>query len=161
MGKKPPYLLVEWGIALVGIGIAVFGVYFYIMGTRLVEPVHEGDLSNFEVERLGFFRDRINVLLTVTTLFLGGGGTFLVTASKPKQRRWALTVIVSAGISLLYGYLAYQTASWMLDRGFFNLAATEIVTPARAQIIALVVALAALVRSFFLAAKEHDELSGS
>lgn len=133
--------------------------YFYLQRAPMVED-RLTDLSTLQQGQLDLFQQRVSMLLTISTLVIGGAGALLLhfhekNAGSLAQHRLAILSILAAGFSVFAGYLAYDTAIWMLRSGFFNLQTLALRLPSDGQLWMSAIAIILLVVCF-LSASQSD-----
>jgi len=114
-----------WIATAVLVAALLIGGYLYLDKSFLVEDAVT-DLNNLQQGQLNLYQQRISVLLTVSTLVIGGAGALLVHFNESStgtitERRIALLALIAAGLSVFLGYMATDAAIWMLRNRFFNL----------------------------------------
>lgn len=123
-------------VAIVTVSILAVS-YFYVQKASLVEEIIE--LTRLQELQVQLLTQRVSVLLTVATLVLGGAGALVLhfwetrTFSLKHQRLAALSLL-SGGLSIFFGYIAFDSAIWMLSAGFFNLGTTPVRVPSLLQL---------------------------
>jgi len=125
------------------IGVAIFlivvvaGTILYVQRVPLAEEVVE--VTPRHEQQLALFTQRVSVLLTVATLIVGGALALLLHFWEAKVQslaalRWATLCLLAAGLSIYFGYMAFDAAIWMLGARFFNLETTALRVPSLLQL---------------------------
>lgn len=146
-----------WIAVLLPVAVALVAAYFYVIRAPMVED-RIAQLSSLQEQQLQLFQGRVGVLLTVTTLVIGGAGALLLHfyeagSGSVAQQRWAFLTLVTAGLSVFSGYLTYDAAIWMLRSKFFNLETVALRVPSQIQLWTSGLAVVFLVSSFLCASK--------
>jgi len=92
--------------------------------------VYVDTLSASQAKQLDAFLEMNRLVTTLGTGLLGAIGFLLANgrnAGSPARELWAaIASAICVGVSLLSGYVVYQSILWMLESGFFNLNNPEI-----------------------------------
>ena len=146
-----------WSAVLLTAAAILIVGYVYLQRAPMVED-RLTDLTTLQQGQLDLFQQRVSVLLTISTLVIGGAGALLLhfhekSAGSVAQHRLANLSILAAGLSALAGYLAYDAAIWMLRSGFFNLQTLALKLPSDGQLWMSAIAVLLLVLCFLSASK--------
>lgn len=141
-----------WITIVVAIAAVAVGVLVMTTRASLVEEA-VSTLTPLQEQQLELFRDRSSVLLTFGTLIVGGAGALLihfreVQNASVAQQRWALVSLILGGLSIYFGYVAFDASMWMLESSFFNLSTIPVRIPSAAQVYTAIGALLCLVIGF-------------
>ena len=131
-------------IGTVAIALAAWQVQRYVAGQYILEPLVES-LNQLQEKELQAFLDMNRLLTTLGTTMLGALG-FLLASGRSDQRglsvRWpALASGAFAGLSVFFGYIAYEGILYMLKNQFFDLNAPVILWPHRAHFYTLLLSV--------------------
>jgi hypothetical protein len=132
--------------------LVLFAAYIHIQRASLVEERIQA-LTALQERQLELFQGRAAVLLTITTLVIGGAGALLLHfhehgSGSILQQRFAVVALLAGGVSALNGYFAYDAAIWMLRSQFFNLDTNAVRVPTLGQLWASGAAVVSLVVCF-------------
>jgi len=137
-------------VALIVLAALAFSVWYY---SKL--PVVESrieSLTQLQEQQLSLYSQRVGVLLTLATLVLGAAGAILWHSwdKRPSRlmQRLAVLSLVSSGLSVWFGYFAFDAAIWMLRAEFFNLGSNAVRLPSTLQLISSAISVAMLILAF-------------
>jgi len=107
-------------------------------------------LSKLQEKQLDIFVDMNKLLITLSTVSLGGIGVFIFNRYKSQELPWyqikrVVFAWIFCGLSLYCGVLTNERLVWMLQTGFFDLTNPRIIWVYRSQFWSLAIAI------FFLA----------
>ncbi len=136
--------------------ILVFS-FVYIERAPLVEA-RVTELNTLQQRQLDLFQQRVAVLLTISTLVIGGAGALLLhfherSSGSRTQHRLAILAVLAASVSAFVGYLTYDSAIWMLRSEFFNLETLALRLFSEGQLWTSAIAVLCLVFCFLSASK--------
>ena len=150
-----------WIVLVSATALGFFAAYVHIQRSSLVEE-RIATLTSLQERQLELFEGRAAVLLTITTLVIGGAGALLLhfhehDSGSLLQQRLAVVALLAGGVSALNGYFAYDAAIWMLRTGFFNLDTEAVRFPTLAQLWASGASVASLVVCFLSSKQSGGE----
>jgi hypothetical protein len=135
------------------VAVLVVSSYLYVGQAPIIEERLQ-NLTDFQLQQLEFFRQQMNLLITIATLIIGGVGAlifhFYRTSATIAQQRWALVSCLLAGLSLYFGYVTYDATLWMLEGPFFNLSNIVIRVPSILQVATSAVSILCFVICFLI-----------
>jgi len=105
----------------------------------LVVPQPEKEVAReFKTKGLEMWAEMNKLLIGIATVTIGAVGGFMLNRDKtaplsPPQMRRAAASWLFCALSIYFGYLSYQQASWMLNYGIFDPLCARLWWPARAQ----------------------------
>jgi hypothetical protein len=105
----------------------------------MVETLPEKEIAaQFRQKQLEVWSEMNKLLIAVATVTIGAVGGFMLNRDKtapllPQQMHRAAASWFFCALSLYFGYLSYQQATWMLTYGIFNPFNPRLWWPARAQ----------------------------
>jgi hypothetical protein len=146
-----------WISAVLALLLIAGAGYWHVQRSSLVEE-RVTSLAPLQERQLELFQGRATLILTVTTLIIGGAGALLLHfheqgSGSVTQQRFAVLALLSGGLSAFCGYLAYEAAIWMLQSEFFNLQTDALWIPAAGQLWTSGLAILFLVICFLSASK--------
>lgn len=148
--KKDRFFLTAIGMFFL---VLVVASYIYVQRAPIKEE-RLYTLSVFQLQELEFFRQQLNLLITIATLVIGAVGTlifhFYKTTVTVTQQRWALVSCLLAGLSLYFGYITYDAMLWMLEGPFFNLSNVAIGVPSNLQVTSAAASIFCFVICFLI-----------
>jgi hypothetical protein len=110
-------------------GVIVWGVqeYMYFQGRAYIEERLDA-LSALQDKQLSAFLEMNRLLTTLGTTLLGATGFLLNTRRRGAEpHMWlGLASALCIGLSIYFGYEAYEDILWMLEGRFFDLSNPEI-----------------------------------
>jgi len=113
----------------------------------VVEPVPDKEIvREFKTKQLDMWAEMNKLLIAFATVTIGAVGGFMINRDKsaplsPPQMRRAGASWLFCALSLYFGYLSYQQATWMLNAGVFDPLAARLWWPARAQFWSFLVSI--------------------
>jgi hypothetical protein len=124
-------------LAIVVLALHFFDSIILYMPVALPVPEHELALE-FKKKQLDMWAEMNKLLIAFATVTIGAVGGMLLNRDKSipvstSQRRRAAASWLFCALSLYFGYLSYQQASWMLNSGVFDPLTPRLWWPARAQ----------------------------
>jgi hypothetical protein len=126
-------------VILLIVAVALHFINNVVFHMPFSEPVPDKDLAlEFQKRQLDIWAEMNKLLITLATLTAGAVGGFMLNRDKatplpPGQTRRAAASWIFCALSLYFGYLAYNEATWMLSLGTFNSYNPRIWWPIRAQ----------------------------
>jgi hypothetical protein len=102
------------------------------------EPVDKDLALEFQKRQLDIWEETNKLLITLATLTAGAIGGFVLSRDKAfprsiSHRRRAAASWIFCALSLYFGYLSYNEATWMLSLGVFNSYNPRLWWPTQAQ----------------------------
>lgn len=94
--------------------------------------------QEFKTKQLDMWTEMNKLLIAFATITIGAVGGFMLNRDKTaplssRQMRRAAASWFFCALSLYFGYLSYQQATWMLSYGIFDPLGARLWWPARAQ----------------------------
>jgi len=110
--------------SVVVIALILWRVQQHMFTATYMEPFKD-QLTPLDQQQLDAFLEMNRLLITLGTAVLGGLG-FLLGRTRKQSLPWrdlwpVVASAVCAGLSLYFGYVAYQCILWMLQSNFFDL----------------------------------------
>jgi hypothetical protein len=121
-----PFGSLRFYVVLLIAGFALHVVNSVVFHIPFVEPVTDKDvIREFQKRQLDIWEEMNKLLIALATATAGAVGGFMLSRDKvlplaPEQRRRAGASWMFCAVSLYFGYLSYQEATWMLSLGTFN-----------------------------------------
>ena len=124
-------------LAIVIIGLHLLDSVFLRIPVVETQPEKEVALQ-FKTKQLDMWAEMNKLLISFATITIGAVGGFMLHRDKTAplssaQMRRAAASWMFCALSLYFGYLSYQQASWMLSYGIFDPVGARLWWPARAQ----------------------------
>lgn len=122
-------------------------------------------LTSLQEKQLEVFVDMNKLLITLSTVSLGGIGAFVLNRYKGQSMPWYQVWRVTAswvfcGLSLYCGVLANERLIWMLQSGFFDLTNPRIIWVYRSQFWTLAIAIFFLADFFYRGLRKTEAAGG-
>ncbi len=115
------------GTVLLAVAVWQFQRYMYTRSVSFIYPSLDA-LNPLQEKQLEAFLEMNRLLTTLGTTLLGAIG-FLMAGRRTRvsSELWtALASAVCVGLSVYFGYLAYQGILWMLQNAFFDLSNPQV-----------------------------------